>query len=308
MKTLTELTSSTETASWIPDDAYADLILGASVDYGKLSGVITAVDYDMRACQGDTIQVRYVPARTAQGPKDPCACLSSTSSTVGSYSIQVKAYGDYDTICGFTEFETCGPLKERIMDEMAKGLAKKRDQVIWTELTQSFTPTYTYTTKTAPYREPNIGTRPAYDSTATLIYDLYNGIINLKKQLEGAGLNPDYVIMHPEIAAFLYYKDNGAVPPYATGTPLVKFDGSKLVEVAGLKVIETANASTATELSGATMAVIIDSSRAVGEAWGKRPVFTEFYENDCDRTKVTIWMYWGTSEMDTSAIGHIINP
>jgi len=139
--------------------------------------------------------------------------------------------------------------------------------------------------------------------------DVYNKIVNLYKQMQGDALNPDIVIMHPTVAAHLYYKDNGHIPLVGVITPLIKFDGNgQLSKIGPLTVIETCAASECTDDSGATMAVVIDSSRAVGEAWGKRPQFYEFFEVDCNRYKETVWMYWGCAAMDTNAIGHVLNP
>ena len=120
MRSFEQLTTETETTSWIPVDSYADLILEASVAYGHLSGVITAVNHDMGACEGKIIQIRSVPARTAQaltgvGPGD---CLSNASTTPTTHSITVGKYGDYDTMDGFSLFQTCGPIKEAIVREM----------------------------------------------------------------------------------------------------------------------------------------------------------------------------------------------
>jgi len=301
MREFEELTTTAGVAAWVPADAYADLIFGASVCYGQLSGVITAIDYDLKACQGDTIQVRYAPARTAQGPKDPCECLSATSSTLGTYSITVEAYGDYDLMCAFSLFTACGPVKDRILDEMAKGLAKKRDEVIWTQITQfQAAPAYISTTSVT------CGARWTRDASycCAYAYDLYNSIVSVQKEMEAAAYNPTHVILNPEVAKWLYFKDV-AYPP----GNLVKYDDKGgILSINGLKVIECCNATTCNTTSGATMAVVIDSSRAVGEAWGRRPKFYEFYEVDCDRYKETIWMYWGASELDTGAIGHIRNP
>ena len=305
MKNLEELTGNTQVTSWVPADAYADLILEASVCYGQLSGVITAVDYDLQACQGDTIQVRYVPARTAQGPIAACACLSASSSTMGTYSITVQAYGDYDLMCGFSLFKACGPVKDRILNEMAKGLAAARDTAVWNQISAGFTPTHTVTTNVAwSASAATVGSTCCFNG-----YDLYNKIIALQKTMQNAAIHPDYVILNPEVAAHLYYKDNGNMPDASLQMPLLRFeaDGSAVASIAGMKVIESCAASDGTDTSGATMAVVIDSSRAVGEAWGKRPTFHEFYEVDCDRYKETVWEYWGTSELDTNAIGHVLN-
>ena len=128
---------------------------------------------------------------------------------------------------------------------------------------------------------------------------------------------PDYVIMSPTVAKALYMKDNSGF----FNTPLVKFKGNRLATIAGLKVIECCNAhdcsttggraaSTDTEITNADgiMAVIIDSKRAIGEAWGKKPSFNKFYDAKCNRTEVVLWQYWGTSAMDTEAIGWVSNP
>ena len=115
MKQLAELTSSTQVASWKPADSYADKIMEASVCYGQLSGVITNINHDLKACEGDTIQIRYAPARTAQGPLAPGSCLTQTSSTLGTYSITVEQYGDYDDMHRFStdigvDLGTCNTL------------------------------------------------------------------------------------------------------------------------------------------------------------------------------------------------------
>jgi hypothetical protein len=265
MKSLHELTAGAEVTAWVPADAYADLILEASVCYGQLSGVITAIDYDLKACQGSTIQVRYAPARTAQGPIAACNCLSAVSSTMGTYSIPVYAYGDYDLMCGFSLFSACGPVKESILKEMAKGLANARDSAIWTQITTGFTPGYTSTLKSGCTASVTT------DSCCFDVVDLYNKIVYLTKRMQGGALNPDYVIMHPTVAARLYYKDNGTIPLVSVITPLLRFDGSgQLIAIGPLKVIESCVAASCVTTSGATMAVVIDSSRAVGEAWGDR--------------------------------------
>jgi len=304
MKQLAELTNNTSVAAWVPADAYADMILEASVCYGQLSGVVTAIGHDLKACQGDTIQVRYAPARTAQGPITPCQCLTATSSTPGTYPITVQQYGDYDDMCRFSvDIKACGDIKGAIMNEMAKGLAKKRDQVIWQQITTGFTPTWTSTLTHA--WSASVTT----DGCCFNTVDLYNKVIYLQKQMQGSALTPDYVILHPTVAAHFYYKDNGVMPQPQLNMPLLKFDGKgQLLSIAGMKVIESCNATSGTTVSGTTLAVVIDSSRAVGEAWGMRPEYSERYINECNYDKVVIWMYWGASEMDTNAIGHVLNP
>jgi hypothetical protein len=299
-KTLTELTNIASSAGWIPTEQFADLILEAAVCYGQLSGVVTAVDYDLSAGQGDTVNVRYVPARTAQKIAD-CGCAAAASTTLAAYTIDIDKVMDVDKICGMGLFEAGDKVKGSIINEMAKGLAAYRDQYVWYAI-RTFIPA------AGQYAVTGVGAL----STATMSayccgykYDLYNSIVSLKQYMRGKCYNPDYVIMHPTVARWFYIKDW-----QQSSAGLVKFseDGSKILSVAGLKVIESGQATAANSTAKATMAVIIDSSRAVGEAWGKRPMFTEAYDVLCDTYTEAVVMYWGYAKMDAGAIGHIVNP
>jgi len=302
MKELTELTGDTEVTSWIPADFYADLILEASVCYGQLDE-ICAIDYDAAQGTGGIVQVRYAPARTAQGPLAACVCLSATSTTLGTYSITIRPYGDYDVMCGYSLWKAKGPVKDVILNEMAKGLASARDTNIWLSIAggagHGFTPGVISYLSTHCLNQANKTT-----SCCEYKVNLYNMIVSAAKALEDACHHPDYVVMNPSVARWLYWA-NTAVPPGM----LVKYtDDGRLLSVAGLKVVETGLATSCNSTALATMAVVLDSSRAVGQAWGKRPTFEETRVIECDYYKEVIWMYWGVHELDTTAIAHIRNP
>lgn len=308
MKQLHELTDSDAgtggVGHWIPADVYADLILDGVVCYGQLAGVITAMEYDFTAGGGDTIQVRYVSPRThsCASAGQECECLSVTSTTFGTYSIPVWAYGDYDELCGFSLWEASGPVKDQVLNEMAKRLAMCRDARIWDILTGSsegFTPNVNI------YSAVSCGDGALETSCCTFTYDLYNSIVSVMKHMQGDGYDPDYVILHPNVAKFFYYKDAAGY----FNTPLVKFDtNGNLTNISTLKVIESCNAADCSTTGSAVMAVVIDSKRACGEVWGKKPSFHEFYEAKCDRYEEVVWMYWGALRLDPLAISHISNP
>ena len=300
MRDLEQLTNNTSVTAWVPADAYVDMILEAAVCHSQLSGVVTAVNHDLTACQGDIIQVRYVPARTAQGPIAACACLTDASSTLGTYSITVQQYGDSDKICNFSEFKACGNVTRAISKEMGKALSKKFDEEIWDALEEA---SAGCTETLAHAWAEGVAT----DACCINAIDLYNKIVQAKKCLQAKCVEPDYVIMHPTVAAHLYYKDASGVV-YAQ-FPGVKYNGNgDLAMIAGLKVIETGNANTGTDASGTKLAIVIDSSRAVGEAWGKHPEFSSIFDNLCNTTRVAVWAYWGVHALDVNAIAHIVNP
>jgi hypothetical protein len=299
---------------WIPADVYADLILDGVVCYGQLSGVITAMEYDFTAGGGDTIQVRYISPRThsctSQGTADEseCICLSATSNNFGTYNVPVQAWGDRDVICGFSIWEAKGNVVAMILNEMAKRLANCRDSEIWNAI--SAYPASTVNIQVAS--EVSCADGAISGSCCTYDYNLYNSIVTVMKHMQQDAYEPDYVIMNPEVAAFLYFKD--AAGYHVSGMPGTTFDSSgKLLTVAGLKVIESCvanrcNNNGSDSESGRIQAVVIDSKRAVGEVWGKRPTFEVERVPECDQWNHVLWQYWGANTLDPLAIGHVINP
>jgi len=308
MKTLMELTDDTTVNAWVPTQAWADLIMEASACYGQLSGVITAVDYDLAAGNGNVVNVRYFPARTAQGPFDcGCECLSEASTALGVRPITIQQYGDYDKMCEYSLWKAKGPVKEGTLNEMAKGLAVARDAAIWTALTARIGSYVTYTAMacSAPSATDAEST---YCCTGRYRKSLYNSIVSLTQEMKGGCLNPDTVIMHPTVSKWFYMMDYNELPQYS-----LQFTNGKLTLLNGLKVIETGNATScnairATGSTTSVMAVVIDSSRAVGEAWGKHPEFYEDFVPDCNYWKEVVWMYWGCAALDPNAVATIRNP
>ena len=312
MKTLEELTSQTSVSSWIPSEAYADFILDASVCYGQLSGKVTAVEYDVAAGMGKTVKIRMVPPRAAQSPIIG-GCLSDVSNVFNVASITIGQIADYDYLWEFALWESKGPVKEKIMNEMAKALAKKRDQNLYACLTG---------VGVAGYNSTSIawggGSRVTLNVTCAsavsdgaqtggmkIVRSVFNSVASAIGTLKGRGMNPDTVILHPSVAKYFYYRDYTS-NPYIYGA--VKFDGSKLSEIAGVKVVECCNANTCSNTSGASVVFVLDSSRALAEAWGMRPAFYEQFIPDCNKTKLTTWSYWGCSVVSVGAIVSIVNP
>lgn len=307
MRTLEELYSATSAANWIPSEAWADLILDATLCYGDLSGKVTCTDYDMNAGMGKTVKVRMVPSRTAQTPAAG-ACLSDTSAAVTVATITIGQYADYDYLWDFALWQTKGPVKEKIANEMAKALAKSRDAALITAL------------KTAKLAIPStLGSRctttVTCSSSATwgltsgafkYLQNFYNSVVSVAASLKSRGMTPDTIIINPTTAKWFHYRDSSENPAH-WGDLRFSTNGSVL-SIAGLKVIESGNMTACNNTSGATMAFIIDSSRALAEAWGMRPTFYEQFTPDCNKTKLTIWSYWGCSAVSTGAIGSVLNP
>lgn len=297
-RTLEELTDSTSAAGWIVTDVFADLVLEAAVCYGQLAGKVTAMEMDLAAGNGDLVQVRYAAARTAK-TATKCSCWSATSSTLENYDIHVARIGDYDLLCNFTTWEAGPALRDSLMTEMAKGIAAYQDAQAWAALVGIGVPGIFATTSVAC-------TSTATETSccgSSYGKSLYNSIVSVAQEMRGLCRNPDTLILHPNVAKTFYYKDY----LYAMGAE-VKYDGNgHLTYLHGLKVIETGNATDCVVTSGATMAIVIDSARALGEVWGKRPTFEEQRVPECDQTKVVLNAYWGIDSLDVLAIAHVRN-
>ena len=299
---------------WIPLDIYADLVLDGVVCYGQLSGVITAMEYDFTKGGGDTIEVRYISPRThscvSQGKADEseCRCLSGTSNNFGTYPIPVQAWGDMDTICGFSIWEAKGNVVAMILNEMAKRMANCRDKEVYDSIAGYVnTAANIQQTSAVSCADGSIA-----GSCCTYTYNLYNSIVTVRQHMKGDCYDPDYVIMHPEVAAFLYFKDAAGYHVSSIPGVTISNDGN-LMTVAGLKVIETGvanrcNIDGSLKPNGRIQAVVIDSQRAVGEVWGKRPTFEVTRDASCDTWEHVLWQYWGANTLDPLAIGHIVNP
>jgi hypothetical protein len=309
-KSFTELTDETDgtggIGAWIPSEHFADLILESVDNYSQLAGKITAMNYDLNAGKGDTVNIRYVNARDNVQQITSCvtgdSCLSAASSTFGDYTITVYMQGDYDIVCDFAMWKSTGDGYAQIANEMSKSLATWRDDQLIADLTTATV--NTTITSSAPY-----STSRTTDTCCNFAFDIYNAIIDARQHLITDGYTPDYVIIHPMVASYLYYKENGDMPVLSS---LVKYNGEGFVtEIAGMKVIESRalyGHKASPTASADELAFVIDSKRALGEVWGKRPTFTKEYVPECNNYKMVVWSYWGHDTLDENAIISIENP
>ena len=296
--------------AWIPTHDFANMILEGVYQKGQLAGKITALNYDMNAGNGKTVNVRYVSKRSniqeLAGCVEGASCLSSASTTFGDHQITIKMQGDYDVVCDFAIWQATGDGYAEIARAMSDSMAAWRDLQVWSDLCNHWASTLGHTTTVA------YSSSRTTDTCCNFSFDIYNAIIDARQELFGNGYNPDTVIIHPYPAAYLYYKENGNAPAVQDYMPLLKYgDDGHIASIAGMKVIEAKSAvsdDAAPTAAGDELAFVIDSRRALGEAWGKRPTFTKDYVPECNNYKMVLWTYWGHDGLDTQAISVISNP
>ena len=303
--------------AWMPTEYFVDLILEGVYTYGQLSGKLCTIGTDLKAGNGDTVNVRYVKKRTSACNETACGnCLSFVSSTFGDYTIDVKQYGDGDKIADFADFRAKGDIMAQVANEMGKRLAHCRDLKLWQALTGA---TYTGRGVSSYTTTSSWSTSRVIDgSCCSFGFDIYNCIIDARARLKGQGYDPDYALIHPYVASYLYYKEGSGGNAYPMSVnALIKYGEDGFVKtIAGMKVIEVGVAvdddSSPDDGNGGAagdeLAFVIDSKRALAEAWGQRPKFNEWYDGQCNATELTVWTYWGCDTLDDSAIIKIINP
>lgn len=302
MKDFIELTGDSDVADWTPTDTFCDMIIYALHCNRVLSGKVTVGKCNFARGKGETITIRSIAARLGQGRLTgeelnfpgigDCDCLDPVASSFSATAVTLKAFGDYDKICEQSIFKAGDIVKQAILQEMGEAMADLVDEYIFYLLGTVATPDCSY-----DLGDPNCG---------CFANDLYNLVIDAEASRRGAGYDPDFVIMHPTVAALFKYKDTADVPRHMTSQIVVK-DGI-LVRIGSLNVIEYCGANAFSAVADTVLAVLLDSSRAVAEAWGKRPSFEEERIPECDAWKEVVWMYLGCGIIDEDAICHIKNP
>jgi uncharacterized protein YuzB (UPF0349 family) len=144
---------------------------------------------------------------------------------------------------------------------------------------------------------------PSLDSCCFQAIGLYNLIITQEANMRAAGYRPDKIILGPQLAAYFKYQQANSQQGFQ-----VSFSGNELSKIGSMDVIEYNCATVCSTVTNTTVAVILDSSRAVGEAWGMKPKMEQDRNIDCDSTTVACHMYVGIDELDTGAIRLIRTP
>lgn len=298
------------TSSWENVDYFADMIWETVLCHSDfLSKGITVKGLDFTKGNGGIVQIKVI---TPSSPSDdisassPCTCLTCVSNTFTTYTLTMETYGDYKVLCDEDMFTLGDSYKTAVMKSMMSMVENRIDYKVYSVLSAA-TPTYSETLTASATCTATRGTDGA---CCTYTVDLYDRIIDLEAEMRAAGYFRDadpVLIISPTVAAFLKYKDGLSMPSYIAAT--IGMDGIKLAAIGNIRVIESCHATACGTTGAAVEAILIDPSRAIGEAWGKRPTFQ--IDNDpieCGSQKVVLRMWLDIAVLDTGAIGHVLNP
>lgn len=296
--------------AWENVDYFADMIWTDVICHSDfLSKGITVKGLDFKAGYGGIVQIRVInhadPSDDFGNPTS-CTCLSCVSNTFTTYTLNMETYGDYKVLCDEDLFTAGDAVKTAVMNSMMSRAMERIDYKIYDAL-ETATPGYSQNLGASATCSASVGSD---GSCCTFTVDLYDKIVKLEASMRAGGYFRDadpVLIISPTVAAFLKFKDGLHMPSYIAAT--VGMDGLKLASIGNIRVIESCHANACTDASGEEMAILIDPSRAIGEAWGKRPTFkVDDDPIECGSQKIVLRMWADFSTLDTGAIGHIQNP
>jgi hypothetical protein len=290
--------------AWSPEDVYVGAVWHAMYCHNNLFEVcVQGLSIDKG--DGLAVQIRTIGKLAAPTTAAACECISCVSASFSTYTLTLDHTGLMTEICEVDIWDVGEVLRTSYMEAMGKRWAEYFDTIIYGELTGAAAGTSVDLAATLVCT-PSLTGSCCTDASLLNFYNAVNQVVYTMR--EGTTpYNPDYMIVSPSVAAILKRMQTPSPMPWAENILAIDTDG-KLTRFNGLKVIEYCGANACSTATDSVFAVILDSSRAIGSAWGKRPTIESERNIDCDSTTYVMWCYWACDELDVNAIAHIKSP
>ena len=298
-----------DVAHWRPADVWCNAIWYAAQCGRQLSGVVTYRGCDINAGDGLSVQIRTITSQTDMTLLGACECAVCASDTFSTHTLTLHRYDIYKVACNLDLFSIGPILKEGMIQVMADDFIRGIDAAIWTEMLNltncGGAPGFTETLLSDALCDP---IRVTDEYCCAYAANLYGEIIQLEARMRAAGYGKSgfKLVLSPTVATYLKRKEGISVPYWVNN---ISMDGNKLAKIGDIDVIEYCGATACTGLANATVAVLLDPTRAIGEAYGKKP-FLKIDEDpiECDSWKYVMRCYIAVQCLDVNAIGHVKNP
>ena len=284
--------------NWSVQRHFCNIIWHAKECYAGL-GRVCATTCDVNAGHNARLDIKVISARADPTSVSACTCLSCASNTFDRYSITLNQLGDYAVLCSWDEFQVGSSYRRAVIESMAKHWGTYFDAQIFAAISGAASG-YTETLNNTLDCNGVIS-----GSCCTNGSDIYGRLLDLDARMRAAGYNPDYLIVSPTIANYFKYMQH---PTTSLAMPSIEMDGTVLTKIGHINVIEYCGATACSTATATEFAWLIDSSRAVGQAFGKQPSLEFERDAECNSWKLVMWAYWGVSALDVNAIGSIVTP
>jgi len=285
-------------SDWEPQRNFINAVWHTAFESANLLKVAVP-GLDISKGAGNVVHIRTI-TRFERGDittnEESCGCLSCTSTSVSKYEISLQQHGIKAELCEYDIWSVGEKFRQEWLKSLGGVWAEYFDYRIYNEL-ETATPG---NNETVTYAAAALSGSCCTDG---FLLDLYNAVDALVTDMRADYYKPDYMIMHPEIAAT--FRRMMDVKPIFADTIEVGKNG-KLKSILGIEVIEYNDANKGSSASsGDELIIVLDSRRAVGAAFGKRPTMESERNIDCNSTTYAMWCYFNAAELDTDAIGHI---
>lgn len=291
----------TTVASWSPADTYVNAIWHAMYEKADLFK-IAVKGLNLKAGDGMSVQIRTIGKFGDPSNVAACECISCSSPALSTYTLNLEQYGISTEICEEDVWDVGEKYRSAMLKSMGATWAEYFNSLIYAEV-EGATPGYTSNIATGDLScDFAIGGSCCTDTT---LMTMYNALDEVITDMRSANYAPDYIILHPEISRMFRAIQNPS-PIFASTVEIGK-NGS-LKSFLGVEVIEYTGANDCSDAtSGDVVAVVVDSTRAVGAAFGQRPKLESDRNIDCNSTTYAMWAFFATDELDTNAIGHVVS-
>jgi len=231
--------------------------------------------------------------------------MSCTSITWSNYTLTLDQYGKQAVLCEEDIWDIGNVMMDSYLNAFSDMWAQWFDNQIYLQVRDNLTPGLTQTSVASLVCASSATGSCCSDSALMAFYDaIQMAVANMR---EGTNpYDPDYIIISPTVGAILKRLQT---PTRVMGYNDTTWSNEgRLKKIGSLKVIEYCRATGCTDAGSATMAVILDSRRAVGAVFGQRPKTYKTFQSNCNSTRIDSWVFFACGELDLNAIAHITNP
>jgi hypothetical protein len=289
-----------DAGDWTPTDVFLGMIWHALYDSANLFQ-IAIKGIDVNAGDGNIVKLRTMGKFEAPTTVGSCECLTCGSASVAQETISILQHGQMTTLCEFDMFSVGEKFRQEYLWAFGQTWGDYFNGLIWTEL---LTASGSYDVEIdALSCDPSLASASCCEDAD--LYNIYNGLDEIITGMRVALYKPDYIILHPTIAA-IFRRMSVPAPIFYNG--VIIGQNGKLESFLGVPVMEYVGADdcSACTASSAVAAVVVDSRRAIGAAFGKPPVLESERNIQCNSTDYVMWSYFGTNVFDDDAIGQLI--
>ena len=301
----------TTRAEWHAE-CFADLMWEAVICKSDfLDKNITVKGLDFQAGCGGVTQLRYINHATPSKDWEamaPCTCMTCVSNVLATHTMTMEQYGDFHVICDVDAFTIGSSYQTMVMRAMMTRASERIDHKI-AGILSTATPTYTATLDIDCAGAKTYG-RTTDGACCDYGTNLFEKIIDLEAAMRDAGYfgeRDPVLILNPNVAVHLKYRSGLSTPMYWYNN--IEMEGTKIAKIGNIEVIESCNVTDCNGTASSPQAYLIDPSRALGEAWGKRPTIkTDADPIECEQLKIVYTAWADFAVLDSAAIGKILNP